>query len=266
MKQQIASLLRKAGLIYITDYLRFAVMRRKNSSRNKAFLLQHSGQAFPPPYMIYETFRLDYERYFNSGRDTASWIKKEVSPFKSLNNIDILDWGCGPGRVIRHLPAVIGNDCRFWACDYNAAYVAWCDQHIPGVTFRQNQLLPPLPFADTSMDLAYGLSIFTHLSAAMHVAWVDELLRVLRPGGILFITTHGDITRRNLIPEELAVYDAGQLVTRANVKEGHRMYVAYHPPAFMHQLFAGKATILSHQPGKQESWGLQQDLWIVSKL
>jgi len=266
MKQQIAHILRKTGLIYLVDYARFAVMRLRNAARNKTFLQQHAEEAFPPPYMIYETFRLDYQRYFLSGRETAIWIIREVNALKDIRGWNILDWGCGPGRVIRHMRTTAGNDHHFFGCDYNPAYINWCAAHIPGVSFRKNELDPPLPYGDQSMNLIYGLSIFTHLSAAKHSEWIAELLRVLQPGGILFITTHGDITRENLIPEELEQYNRGELVTRANVKEGHRMYVAYHPPAFMQQLFKDKAKVLSHQPGQKQSWGLQQDLWIVEKL
>lgn len=254
------------GLIYIIDYVRFTVIRQKSSAKNKAFKKMHPNEPFPPPYMIYETFRLNYERYFNSGKDTAEWIKKEVSNFKLIHNWHILDWGCGPGRVIRHLPAVIGNGCSFYGSDYNPEYAAWCSQNIPDATFKKNELAPPLLFDTGTMDLVYGLSIFTHLSEQKHYEWLDELLRVLKPGGILFITTHGDITRQNMIAAELNQYKKGELVTRSNVKEGHRMYVAYHPPVFMEKLFAHKAKVLSHQPGKQQSWGLQQDLWIVEKL
>ncbi len=260
------NLLRRVGLIYIIDYARFTVIRQKNNSKNKAFKKRYPNESFPPPYMVYETFRLDYQRYFDSGKDTAEWIKKEIDNFKIIKNWNILDWGCGPGRVIRHLPTIIGNDCSFFGSDYNPEYVTWCAKNIPNVTFKKNELNPPLLFNTGEMDLVYGLSIFTHLSEHSHYEWIDELLRVLKPGGVLFITTHGDITKQNMIEAELGQYEKGELVTRSNVKEGHRMYVAYQPPAFMEKLFAHKAKVLSHQSGKQQSWGLQQDLWIVEKL
>jgi hypothetical protein len=116
------------------------------------------------------------------------------------------------------------------------------------------------------MDLIYSISIFTHLSEPRHHEWFNEMLRVARKGSILYISTHGDVTRGNLTTSELSIYDSGNLVVRGNVKEGHRMFTAYQPIPFMHKLFAGKVKILEHQPGTKQSWGYQQDLWILEKL
>lgn len=265
MKQQLARFLRAFGLIFITDLVRYRYISLKNRGKNIQFRKTHPGVALPPPYMIYETFRLDYERYYEKGRESAEWIKNEISPFITLSDCDILDWGCGPGRVIRHMPEVINNGCRFYGSDYNEAYVKWCSENIPQVTFSKNELNPPLPYEAGKFSLIYVISIFTHLSEENHRKWFDELLRVTKPGAILFITTHGDITRQNLNPDELAIYDAGNLVERANVKEGHRMYAAYQPPAYMHRLFNGRVTVMKHKPGKPQSWGLEQDLWILKK-
>ena len=164
------------------------------------------------------------------------------------------------------MPDVIGNGCTFYGSDYNAEYVEWCSKNIPDVTFKKNELDPPLPFNDRQFDLVYGISIFTHLSEQKHWEWFTEPMRVLKPGGILFITTHGDITRSNLTSSEDAVYEKGELVVRSNVKEGHRMYVAYQPISFMHKLFQDKARVLKHVPGSKQPWGLSQDVWVVEKI
>lgn len=254
------------GLIYVSDMVRYRIASLKAGGKNRKYKAEHPEVRFPEPYMIYETFRLDYQRYYEKGRESAEWIKNEVSPFKELKDCHIYDWGCGPGRVIRHMPEVIGNGCKFYGSDYNAAYVEWCSNNLPDITFKKNELDPPLPFENEQFDLTYGISIFTHLSEAKHYEWFDEHMRVLKQGGILFITTHGDITRLNMTPEEVKQYDNDKLVERANVKEGHRMYVAYEPPAFMKKLFEGKAKVLKHIPGTKQSWGFSQDVWIVQKL
>jgi len=38
-------------------------------------------------------------------------------------------------------------------------------------------------------DLAFAYSVFSHLSPKSHLAWRTELARVMKPNGILFITT-----------------------------------------------------------------------------
>jgi SAM-dependent methyltransferase len=66
---------------------------------------------------------------------------------------------------------------------------------VPGeprrVTVRLNGEQPPLPFADASFDLAFSVSVHTHLAESSAGTWTDELGRVIAPGGILLVTTHG---------------------------------------------------------------------------
>src|SRR5947208_884804 len=77
-----------------------------------------------------------------------------------------------------------------------------------------NGLAPPLAFDDASFDLVYALSVFTHLTGDLQVAWRDELRRVLRPGGRLLITTHGRSYVPRLDVEERERFESGELVVR----------------------------------------------------
>ena len=61
---------------------------------------------------------------------------------------------------------------------------------IPGGVFSVNGPLPPLPYADGSFDLIYGVSVFTHLSEEHQRAWLPELRRILKPGGLLLLSFH----------------------------------------------------------------------------
>ena len=40
--------------------------------------------------------------------------------------------------------------------------------------------------------MVYGLSIFTHLTELAQDLWLAELCRVLKPGGVAFLTFHGE--------------------------------------------------------------------------
>lgn len=99
----------------------------------------------------------------------------------------VLDWGCGCGRVARFATRV--NGIAFTGCDIDADNVAWCTENLAG-RFVCTTLLPPLPFGETSFDLVYGVSIFTHLREPLQDAWLSELQRVTAPGGILLMTVH----------------------------------------------------------------------------
>ena len=51
--------------------------------------------------------------------------------------------------------------------------------------------LPPLPFDDARFDLVLGYSVFTHLNVQYQDAWLGELRRLVRPGGILLLSISG---------------------------------------------------------------------------
>jgi SAM-dependent methyltransferase len=102
----------------------------------------------------------------------------------------ILDFGCGCGRLLRFSDRGDGT-WRAVGTDVNRAHVEWCRQALPGVVVRENDVHPPLPFSDRSFDCVYSVSIFTHLSDRNARAWLRDLARVLRPGGVLIVTTHG---------------------------------------------------------------------------
>lgn len=264
-KGKISNILRRLRLIYLLDKLRFHIEKQKNRKVNAEFKRNNADVVLPPDYLIYESFQLHYAKYFTESVESAKWIAELAGKHIELKNINILDWGCGPGRVIRHLPKVVANGCKFYGTDYNQQSIEWCSKNLPDIEFNTNSLEAKLPYSDNYFGLIYGISIFTHLSEKMHLEWYQELYRVLKPGGILFLTTQGDNFRIKLTPEELRKYNGGELVVRGKVKEGHRTFSAFQPQKFMEALFKN-AEIVEHietKPGNA-SW-LPQDVWIVRK-
>ena len=251
--------------MHLADAVRFRLLQARYRADNQAFRAAHPAVALPPDYLMYEAFKLSYRSYYDGGRETAEWLAAHLRPHLSLQGQHILDWGCGPGRVIRHLPAAIGGGCRYTGTDANAQSVAWCRAHLPGLEFLHNEMSPPLAAGAGAFDAAYGISIFTHLSAPNHERWLAELLRVLRPGGVLLLTTHGAAFRAILTAAERARFDAGHLVERARVREGHRVFAAFQPPQFLWELFGERLVVLRHEPGQWLGHTASQDVWVLRK-
>lgn len=65
--------------------------------------------------------------------------------------------------------------------------MAWCEAKLAG-QFRRTRLEPPLPYGDAQFDLVYALSVFTHMHEENARAWLAELARVVRPGGLALLT------------------------------------------------------------------------------
>lgn len=104
---------------------------------------------------------------------------------------DVLDFGCGCGRVLAGW-AMRGHDFALQGCDYNHLFVEWCNENIPGVRVQKNEIFQPIPYPAASFDLIYLLSVFTHLDLPEERQLVSEFRRVLRPGGYLYVTFHGE--------------------------------------------------------------------------
>jgi SAM-dependent methyltransferase len=256
---------RQLGLMHQLDWLKYGVGKIKNYSANRQFREQHPQVTLPPDYMLFEAFQLNYQKYYEGGRQTAQWVADTLMRHIPEGPMTVLDWGCGPARIVRHLPELLPAKSRVFGTDYNADTVAWCQKNIPSVTFSKNNLQPPVPHPDGLFQAIYGLSVFTHLSAPSHDAWLQELLRLSAPGGILMLTLQGAAFYEKLTASEQQQFDQNTLIVRGNVKEGHRVYSAFHPPEWARRFFSGTTEIIEHIPGQVRHWGIEQDVWIVRK-
>ncbi len=108
-------------------------------------------------------------------------------PFDSVRSV--LDFGCGCGRELRWMQSALPAASMYGA-DVRKAATDWCGQNLRG-TFLANGILPPLDLPDDSIDFAYALSVWSHLSEEQGRVWMRELARVVRPDGLILVSTHG---------------------------------------------------------------------------
>ncbi len=101
-----------------------------------------------------------------------------------------LDFGCSSGRVVRGL-AGAHREVEWHACDPNARAIAWAQEHLRGIDFFVASQEPPLPFGDTTLDLVLAISIWSHYGPTAAARWLEEMHRIVKPGGHLFLTVHG---------------------------------------------------------------------------
>ncbi len=262
MKPYLKRVLRSAGLIKVSDDLRYRWMRFRNRSENSKFLKENPDIRMPPDYLLYEAHQIRYRSYFEYGRTNAKMIVDLITEHANLENKRLLDWGCGPSRIIRHMPELLPQT-ELFGSDYNANSIAWNKEHIPGVNFVLNAVNPPMEFEDDFFNAIYGLSIFTHLSEENHIDWRKELHRVSADKAILLLTTHGEGFREKLLSADREKFDSGNLVVHGKTLEGHRTYAAYQPPGWFKDQLGDMFVVLDHRAGKKVSWGIEQDKWIL---
>lgn len=264
-KRVISAVLRSLKLLYFADLIRFRLEKFKKRKVNFTFRKNNPEVLLPPDYLMYESFQLDYRKYYTESIESAEWLVEYLSKYKKPDHLKILDWGCGPGRVVRHLPKVLGNSCEYFGTDYNEESIRWCSENLDNINFNLNTLEANLPYPDDFFDFIYGISIFTHLSEEMHYSWTKELFRILKQDGLLFLTTQGDNFKIKLTYSELEKFEKGELVVRGKVKEGHRTYSAFQPEGFMKKLFQNEKILEYVKQKPLKGQYLPQDIWIVKK-
>lgn len=102
----------------------------------------------------------------------------------------VLDFGCSSARIVRVLSAVY-PETEFTACDPDASAVRWAAENVPRVAFFTSHVEPPLPSPDAHFDAVYAIGIWTHYSEPAGLRWLEEMRRIIRPGGHLVLTSHG---------------------------------------------------------------------------
>lgn len=263
--QHIQRTLRDTGLLVPVEKARYWASLAKWYRRNRAFCAKHPDFSLPPKILAYDAYSApDWEFYKKSGEETAAFLADLVDRYvHDASPLRILEWGCGPARVIRHLPPLLARSSRICGCDYNSASILWCEDNIPGIEFFRNSLRPPLAFDAESFDLIYAISVFTHLSEAIGRDWGAELLRIARPGGVVIATTHGDSILRMLLPDEVASYRESGIVVRDKIEEGKKMFMACHSPSYVRDRLFASFDLLEHVAAGFPHTG--QDLWVFRR-
>lgn len=267
IRRKAAHFLRKLNLLHFADRVMFFGNVLINKRANKRFLAGHPEFLHPPAHLAYDAYgNINWQLIYEMGLEASRLISGFIKEYVQGNDIRICEWGCGPGRVIRHFDKIDGFDkVELFGTDYNEKTINWCKENIPNVHFNKNNLEPPLPLQSEMFDCVYAISVFTHLSERMHYAWVEELFRILKPNGILIFTTHGDLCSKSLLKEERERYDSGVLVVKDKIEEGKKHFLAYHPPKFIKESLLNGNDILEHIESEKILSHFCQDIWVVKK-
>ncbi|WP_309091154.1 class I SAM-dependent methyltransferase [Phenylobacterium sp.] len=144
----------------------------------------------PPEHLQIRVTGAAAGQFHVTGRRVADQIAGILAragrPLTSFQRI--LDFGCGPGRVISSIKDM-HPAAELFGSDIDGEAIGWARANLADIgDFRVNGPNPPLPFADESFDLIYSISIFTHLPEDMQHGMLAELRRILKPGGVLLTT------------------------------------------------------------------------------
>jgi SAM-dependent methyltransferase len=124
------------------------------------------------------------------GRRTRDWLVG-MQPADWFTDRRILDFGCGSGKVLRHLGAE-ARTCEIYGCDIHEPSIRWIEQNLdPALRVFTCATAPPLDLPDAHIDLVWAMSVFTHITDRW-ADWLLEIHRVMKPGARFIATFLGE--------------------------------------------------------------------------
>ncbi len=164
---------------------------------------------------------------------------------------NMLDFGCGWGRLLRLLPWFAPAEA-IHGCDPWDASIELCRRHgIWGRLALSDYLPESLPFGDTRFDVIFAFSVFTHTSARALKTALAALRRRISPAGLLVVTI------RPLEYWRMAAgLDAG--IDPAAMEEAHRRdgfaFTPHHRPPIDGDITYGDASMTLAYLAGHDGW------------
>lgn len=121
---------------------------------------------------------------------TGRWSAAQVQAALDIGPGDeVLELGCGIGRIGREL----APNCRHWTgVDISENMIHHAGErlgHLENVSFHRLERSNLEMLEDNSIDKAYSIAVFCHMDKEDLYLYMQELNRVVRPGGIIFVET-----------------------------------------------------------------------------
>jgi SAM-dependent methyltransferase len=193
----------------------------------------------------------------------------------------VLDFGCGAGRLTRFLEMHDGIEA--FGVDANPAAVEWCQLNLEHVLTLLQAGRQKLPFGDALFDLVYSMTLFAETPQSRMRQCLDEITRVMAPGGLLLAVTYGptamETIRTSSAHQETMRIGAARAVELAELlaKDG-RVHVPFRdgegPPdeqegrTFIHPAYppmhwnTDAFEVVEHIPGGLRNW---QDIVVLRR-
>ena len=156
----------------------------------------------------------------------------------------VLDYGCGYGRIAKL--ALHEGFTNVEGVDTSPGLIERARRDLPNLTFHTLIDPPHLPYPDASIDAVLLLAVLTCVPTdAGQQQLITELTRVLRPGGLLYISDLLLQTdERNLAryQQYAAIYG-----THGVFEVGDGAVCRHHSPEWLHSLLDGFAVTTTRE-------------------
>jgi|TARA_B110000977_G_scaffold166610_1_gene214586 SAM-dependent methyltransferase len=116
----------------------------------------------------------DYNKFWEEGVEQAIVLEKFIKP-----EFTVLEYGCGVGRILTNIKCK-----KKYGVDISKSYLDRIedDEIIPLQTKQQS-----IEIKNETVDFIYSIMVFQHIPMEYHKAIFSELMRVLKPNGVIYI-------------------------------------------------------------------------------
>jgi SAM-dependent methyltransferase len=136
----------------------------------------------------YDRVAVEYGERFKDEMDDKPFDRDCLN--KLLHEVEelgpICDLGCGPGQIARYLHS---QDVKTLGVDLSANMIVEAQRLNPEIHFHQGDMLS-LPDVDNSWGGIAAFYCIIHIPREQIVNALQEMKRVLKPGGILLLAFH----------------------------------------------------------------------------
>ncbi|MBU3934395.1 class I SAM-dependent methyltransferase [Patescibacteria group bacterium] len=137
-------------------------------------------------YLINKT-KADYNLIARQFSSTRSFVWRDLRPFLDYTSSGdkVLDLGCGNGRLF---PSLKEKKIDYIGVDNSEHLISEAKSKFPEAKFEVQDLLN-LSFPKNNFDKIYCIAVLHHIpSKELRLKALQEIKRILKPGGILILT------------------------------------------------------------------------------
>ena len=129
----------------------------------------------------YNSFAEDWDRTRKN-----NWSEFEIIKSKIKKGANVLDLGCGNGRLFKYLKDV--TDVNYTGIDNSKKLINIAAQNFQDGNFEVGNVLN-LPYEDSSFDTVISIAVAQHITPKSNRRiFFEEIHRVLKPNGTAFVT------------------------------------------------------------------------------
>lgn len=154
--------------------------------------------------------------YFTVGLQASLIIEKCLGIINKHKVEQVLDFGCGYGRVLRFLINQFPK-AQITGCELEEKYTDFCKEAFGVETFQSKVNFNELP-RDKKYDVIWAGSVFTHLSASKAEELFEYFNEVLNVDGVAIFTTHGRFCEDRLKSHGYGLSRIGKKITEYQYK------------------------------------------------